>query len=253
MRSLTTELLRHKRITTTAAKAKETRRFVESVITKAKRAYLAEKEGGEMDLHARRVIGRFIADKAVLRELFTDVAAKVADRPGGYTRVIKLGRRNGDGAQIAVIELVDWNMDRDENAARSKTKSSISRAERVRRSQEKQKGAADEPTKAGGKKKADKEEEAVVADAETTLTDEQVVEQQDDGAPNPDNSYENVSEEVASGEDPAEPMARDNVANQQKIPAVEGQNKEGLTDSQRPTSSDDSKAGDQGEEQKGEG
>ncbi|MGE3802287.1 MAG: 50S ribosomal protein L17, partial [Candidatus Kapaibacterium sp.] len=94
LRSLSTELIRHKRITTTEAKAKEASRFVEGLISKARRAWNAEKEGGAMNLHARRIVGRDIQDKGVLRELFSSVAEKVADRPGGYTRVIRIGQRN---------------------------------------------------------------------------------------------------------------------------------------------------------------
>ena len=142
MRSLSTELIRHKRITTTEAKAKEASRFVEGLITKAKRAYIAENGGGEMNLASRRHVGKIIQDRAVLRELFGEVAQKVADRPGGYTRVVRIGRRNGDGAEMAVLELVDYNMDRDDSAARSRTKKTMSRAERVRRSKEKAEAAA---------------------------------------------------------------------------------------------------------------
>ena len=141
LRSLSTELIRHKRITTTEAKAKEASRFVESLISKARRAWNAEKDGGALNLHARRIVGRDIQDKGVLRELFSSVAEKVADRPGGYTRVIRIGQRNGDGAEMAVLELVDYNTDRDESAVRSRSKNLMSRAERVRRSQEKQKQA----------------------------------------------------------------------------------------------------------------
>ncbi len=94
-----------------------------------------------MNLHARRVIGRDIQDKAIVSELFGNVAPKVADRPGGYTRVVRIGRRNGDAAEMAILELVDYNTERDESAVRSRTKNLMSRAERVRRSQEKQKQA----------------------------------------------------------------------------------------------------------------
>lgn len=144
LRSLSTELIRHKRITTTEAKAKEAVRFVEAIISRAKRAYLAERDGGPANLHARRIIGRDIQDRTVVRELFTNVAPKVAERPGGYTRVIRIGRRNGDGAEMAVLELVDYNLEQDENAVRSRSKKLMSRAERVRRSQEKQKKQTEE-------------------------------------------------------------------------------------------------------------
>ncbi len=99
MNSLATSLLKHKRITTTLAKAKETRGFVEGVITKARKN----------DLNARRQVMRVINDKEVVKELFNDIVPKVGERPGGYTRVIKLGNRKGDAASMAIIELVDYN------------------------------------------------------------------------------------------------------------------------------------------------
>jgi len=87
------------KITTTLAKAKEARTFVEPMITKAK----------ENTVHARRHIARFINDREVVQELFGDIVEKVGERPGGYTRVIKLGQRRGDAAEMAILELVDYN------------------------------------------------------------------------------------------------------------------------------------------------
>ncbi len=138
LRALTVSLLRHKRIRTTEAKAKEARRFAEAIITRAKNAYLAEQAGGTTNIHARRVVARDINDAAVLKELFSEIAQKVAGRPGGYTRVVKLGQRIGDGARVAILELVDYNTERDENAVRSRAKRMMSRAERVARSRAKQ-------------------------------------------------------------------------------------------------------------------
>lgn len=138
LQALAVSLFRHKRIKTTEAKAKEARRYAEALITRAKNAYLAEREGAPAGVHARRVVARDIHDNAVLKELFGDIAAKVADRPGGYTRVVKLGTRLGDGARMAILELVDYNMEREESAVRSRAKNTMSRAERVRRSQAKQ-------------------------------------------------------------------------------------------------------------------
>lgn len=106
--SLSTSLLRHKRIQTTLAKAKETRLVVEKLITRAKNAVAKEVEGGPKNIHARREIARHILDKDVVKMLFNEIAPKVATRPGGYTRVIKLGQRLGDGAHVAMIELVDF-------------------------------------------------------------------------------------------------------------------------------------------------
>lgn len=137
LQALAVSLFRHKRIRTTEAKAKEARRFAEAIITRAKRAHLAE-TGGAPDVHARRIVARDVNDPAIVRELFNEIAPKVATRPGGYTRVVKLGTRLGDGARIAILELVDYNIERDATAARSRAKSSVSRAERVARSRAKQ-------------------------------------------------------------------------------------------------------------------
>src|SRR5213593_2166735 len=92
--ALSTALLRHKKIRTTVAKAKETRMVVEKMITRAKNA--VSTEGEKKNIHARRQIARSIKDRDVVKELFGEIAAKVANRPGGYTRVVKLGQRHGD-------------------------------------------------------------------------------------------------------------------------------------------------------------
>ena len=109
--NMASSLFEHKRIVTTVTKAKELRSFAEQLITRAKDAYNDEQAGGgkNIGLHNRRMVGRYIRNKAVLQELFDTIAPLVADRPGGYTRITKLGRRRGDTAQEAVIELVDWS------------------------------------------------------------------------------------------------------------------------------------------------
>lgn len=106
--ALSTALLRHKRIRTTVAKAKETRMFVEKLITRAKNAVAGE--GEKKNIHARREIARYIKDRAVVTELFSDIASKVSKRAGGYTRIVKLGQRHGDSAEIAMLELVDFQV-----------------------------------------------------------------------------------------------------------------------------------------------
>ncbi len=106
--ALSTSLLRHKRITTTIAKARETRQVVEKIITRARRA-AARQDAPATAVHARREVGRLVRDRAVIRELFSTIVEKVGSRPGGYTRIVKLGQRQGDGAELAVIELVDFN------------------------------------------------------------------------------------------------------------------------------------------------
>jgi large subunit ribosomal protein L17 len=97
--NMSCSLIEHKRINTTVAKAKALKQFVEPLITKSK----------EDTTHNRRLVFAKLRSKDAVTELFRDVASKVADRPGGYTRVIKLGNRLGDNADMAMIELVDYN------------------------------------------------------------------------------------------------------------------------------------------------
>jgi large subunit ribosomal protein L17 len=99
LKNLASQLITHKRIVTTLAKAKALRTYVEPLITKAK----------ENSTHQRRIVFSYLQDKDVVAELFGNVATKVAGRPGGYTRIIKLGARVGDNAETAMIELVDFN------------------------------------------------------------------------------------------------------------------------------------------------
>jgi large subunit ribosomal protein L17 len=102
--NLAIQLITFKRITTTVAKAKALRTFIEPLITKTKKT-----ETKESIMHNHRLVFSYLNDKAAVKELFTVVAPKVAGRPGGYTRIIKLGARTGDNAEIAMIELVDFN------------------------------------------------------------------------------------------------------------------------------------------------
>ena len=150
-------LIEHKRINTTVAKAKALKQFVEPLITKAK---AENNQSAEKGTHNRRIVFKYLRDKYAITELFGAVSEKVADRPGGYTRIIKLGNRLGDNADMAMIELVDFN--ELYNAGQPKKKST----RRSRRS--------------GGKKEdtppvvvVDTEEKAVesVADAETKADD----------------------------------------------------------------------------------
>ena len=108
-------LILHKRITTTLAKAKALKTYVEPLITRCKKD----------DTNSRRVVFRYLQNKYAVKELFGEVAAKVGDRPGGYTRIIKLGTRQGDAAPVAFIELVDFdeNMAKDTKAAKKTRRS----------------------------------------------------------------------------------------------------------------------------------
>ena len=121
MRNLITALLREEKIQTTDPKAKELRRWVERVITLGKRG----------DLHARRQAAAIVQDKAVVKKLFDAIGPRFKDRPGGYSRIIKLGIRHGDAAQMALIELVG-----NENAAAAGGEKKGRRARRRERQQQ---------------------------------------------------------------------------------------------------------------------
>jgi ribosomal protein L17 len=120
--NLAIALIQHKRITTTLAKAKALKKYVEPLITKSKND----------TTNSRRVVFRYLQNKEAVTELFKEIAVKVGDRPGGYTRVIKLGLRRGDAAPIAFIELVDY----DENMAKT-PKTEVKKTRRSRRSTKK--------------------------------------------------------------------------------------------------------------------
>jgi large subunit ribosomal protein L17 len=122
--ALCTAVIVHKRIKTTTAKAKETRMFVEKIITRAKNA-VAKETPDKKNIAARREVFAELRSKEAVSELFKEIAPKVATRPGGYTRVVKLGRRLGDGAEIAMLELVDFNVGQDKSAAKSTKKPAV--------------------------------------------------------------------------------------------------------------------------------
>jgi large subunit ribosomal protein L17 len=159
MANLTISLIAHKRITTTLAKAKALRTYAEPIITKSKND----------TTHSRRTVFAYLRDKESIRELFSTIAEKVANRPGGYTRILKLGTRMGDNAEMAMIELVDFNEYTD--GIGKKEKSSKPKTRRGRAA----KGATVETTevveaKAPKAKAAKKVEEAPEADAPATET-----------------------------------------------------------------------------------
>lgn len=114
-------LIKHKRIQTTLAKAKALRKYIEPLLTKSK----------TNTTHSRRTVFSYLRDKEAVRELFEDVSVKIEDRPGGYVRILKLGFRFGDGAEMAMIELVDYN----ENLLKTDSKSS--KRKRTRRGRRK--------------------------------------------------------------------------------------------------------------------
>lgn len=137
--NLANALIKHKRIVTTLAKAKALRIYIEPLITKTKK-----NETKEQIMHNHRLVYSSLQDKETVKELFTVIAPKVAGRPGGYTRIIKLGKRLGDNAETALIELVDFN-----EVYTKGTEKAATTTRRTRR--------------AGSKKKAEATEEVVAA------------------------------------------------------------------------------------------
>ena len=133
--NLASQLIMHKRIVTTLAKAKALRVYIEPLITKTKKA-----ETKDQIMHNHRVVFSYLQDKIAVKELFTIVGPKVVSRPGGYTRVIKLGIRLGDNAETAMIELVDFNDVYTKGTAKSATP-----AKKTRRAGGGKKKAAAEP------------------------------------------------------------------------------------------------------------
>ncbi|NER10538.1 LSU ribosomal protein L17P [Muriicola jejuensis] len=158
-------LIEHKRINTTVAKAKALKLFIEPLITKSKAENNKSLEKGT---HNRRIVFKNLRDKYAVSELFSTVAEKVGDRPGGYTRIIKLGNRQGDNADMAMIELVDFN--EVYNAGKAKKKKSTRRG----RSSKKAQPAAEatqmveevEAPKAAEAKKEEKAEPKAKAEAQ---------------------------------------------------------------------------------------
>ena len=132
MGNMASQLIMHKRIVTTLAKARALRTYVEPLITKTKKA-----DSKEQIMHQHRIVFSYLNDKAAVKELFTVVAPRIASRPGGYTRIIKLGTRMGDNAERALIELVDFN----ETYVNGDAQSSAP-AKKTRRSGGRKKGSA---------------------------------------------------------------------------------------------------------------
>ncbi len=156
--NMASSLIKNKRINTTVAKAKAIRQYVEPLITKAKND----------TTHSRRVVFSYLQDKFAVTELFREISAKVGDRPGGYTRIIKMGNRLGDNADMAMIELVDYN----ENLLAEKTTKKAKTTRRRRGG--KKKAAAQEKTTAATTTKVIEKIAAVEPEAKAEETVEKV-------------------------------------------------------------------------------
>jgi large subunit ribosomal protein L17 len=178
MKALATSLFKHKRIKTTLAKAKEARSFAETLITKARRN----------DLHSRRQVISALQDKGASNELFGDIVQKVGDRPGGYTRVIKLGNRKGDAAEMAILELVDYNEVMRAKEEEKKEKKEVKKAKKKEKESEsepeveeakvvKEETTEEKPKKKGRKKKEEKMEAETKAKTKKKKKDEETSEE----------------------------------------------------------------------------
>lgn len=172
---LSTALFKHKKIVTTIAKAKATRIFAEKLITIAKRN----------DIHSRRLVARFIREKDVVKELFSEIIEKVGDRKGGYTRIVKLGHRYGDGAEMAVLELVDFNL-----ANVDKEQKKIDRKEAKKEA----KAAAEE-------KQEQKEVVEEKAEKEADVKEAEIIEEEVKEAETPATASDETQEEIKKEED----------------------------------------------------
>lgn len=165
--NLASALIEHKRIQTTLAKAKALRLYLEPLITKSK----------DNTTHSRRMVFKYLQNKSAVQELFDNVAGKIADRPGGYLRIIKIGARLGDASEMALIEFVDFN----ETYVTDKKSKSTGKRKRTRRGKSK---TADTTTAPASEETAAPVAEAVVEETETVVEDKieeaEVAEEQSD-------------------------------------------------------------------------
>ena len=133
-RNMVTSLFRYERITTTKSKALEVRKSAEKLITRAK----------EDTVHNRREVAKFIADEKILNKLFTEISPRMKDRNGGYTRVLKLGYRQGDAADVVILELVDYKLDSEAKEEKSSKKAADSGETKAKKSTKAKKATAEE-------------------------------------------------------------------------------------------------------------
>ena len=147
-RNMVTSLFRFERITTTKAKAKEVRKAAEKLITR-----------GKVDsVHNRRTAAKFIQDEKILNKLFTEIGPRMKDRNGGYTRILKLGFRQGDAADVVILELVDYKLPSSEDAAPAKAK-------KAEKAEEKKPAAKKAPAKKAASKAKTAEKAAPAEEA----------------------------------------------------------------------------------------
>jgi len=188
--NMASSLILHKRINTTTAKAKALKKYVEPLITKAK----------QDNTHSRRMVFSYLHDKVAVSELFRDVVEKVGERPGGYTRILKTGNRNGDNAEMCFLELVDYN----ENYTSTEEKQTTSRRRRRR----------------GGKKKSQSQQKAEESSTQESggdtqqnaqgTAEEQSADEQSQEAPSKETSEEQQSKDESASAQQQEPGEEEN-------------------------------------------
>ena len=196
--NMASSLILHKRINTTTAKAKALKTYVEPLITKAK----------QDNTHTRRMVFSYLQNKDAVSELFRDVVEKVGDRPGGYTRILKTGNRNGDNAEMCFMELVDYN----ETYTSTEEKQTSSRRRRRRR---------------GGKKKSQSQQKteqttATQIEEETPQEDQESAEEQSVSAEELETQEKDITEEHKSKDESAEIQQKDS-GEEQKNDEAENQ------------------------------
>ncbi len=224
--NMASSLIIHKRIHTTLAKAKALRVYVEPLITRSKND----------STHSRRVVFAHLHNKESVNELFREVATKVADRPGGYTRILKLGPRKGDSAEMAMVELVDYN----ENLLAEKEEEQKSKR-RTRRSGRRKKSSGEDQkqpaTAQAGKAQAEESAEAETAQQEAPAVEEPK-------APEPE-----AKEEPKAEEQPAEAKEEKPAEEEKK---EEKKEEKQDTESKKQDAEDDKKEEDKSDEDKKE-
>ena len=225
LQSLASNLIEHKRIKTTTAKAKALRPYAEKLISKARHALVNEQngslpEGQTIDIHTRRIVARELKRKDVLQELFDSIAPVVAEREGGYTRIIKLGTRRGDSAEVALIELVDWSNPQEGGSEKPKKKKSTPKSAPAETTKEEAslaedvvdtvKEAAEVSTETVTEKVEEaKEELADIAEDVKETTEEVISEVKEEVAEKTEEITEEVAEKVEDVKEKAEDIASD--------------------------------------------
>lgn len=187
--NMATSLIMHKRITTTVAKAKELRKFVEPLITKSK----------DDSTNNRRVAFRYLQDKYAVSELFREVSVKVAKRPGGYTRILKTGNRLGDNADMCIMELVDYN---ENMLAASADKQEKSTRKRSRRGSGAKKSTDHEVVKKTVESASQTQKESQPKESAVNTNEEQPA---GDGAQQADQLESQSDENMAKDDKPVQP------------------------------------------------